>query len=513
MLVQFSIPSQKTNMDDCSVRKYGAVGDGINDDTAAIQKAINESTSIYFPQGTYKITATLNLYKKVGVHMFGDGNGGSNGLGSSKIYWAGPAGGVILQLYSSANCIVERLAFQGIKDGIPTNPGFGIYITGDNKTGPCHFNVIRDCSVSNVQGGSGYGVLIGSIANDDINANVFENVLLVYCKVGFVQMGTQTVNNYMTNVECLLYQSMGVDFIAGNAIMKNCSFFGDTCSTVDVRIGAAMLYSSIRDSYHEILSDRPPTACAYQFPNTGERPWSTELDNCRVLWNIGGGNIVDYQQQGPLSITNCNFDGIGTNGVININNTAVKPQPLTIYGNNLFPGVASFSISGNVDYQNATQQSICISTAPKNADTSTLSQNWFDNPSSFQLLGSTTYEIEGILLLNNPNVANAHALSFNFGGSATYNSLMVEFKSSVNGGNDSTFLLTSTNGKVVALLPSALTTLHIKGILRVNARGTMTPQFSFSVSPGGFPTIMQNSYLKVTPLGSNTVKAIGNFTN
>jgi hypothetical protein len=46
-----------------SVKDFGATGDGTTDDTAAIQACINATTlgTIYFPQGTYKITSSLTL--------------------------------------------------------------------------------------------------------------------------------------------------------------------------------------------------------------------------------------------------------------------------------------------------------------------------------------------------------------------------------------------------------------------------------------------------------------------
>ncbi|MGF1491710.1 MAG: glycosyl hydrolase family 28-related protein, partial [Microcoleaceae cyanobacterium] len=42
-----------------NVRDYGATGDGITDDTAAIQRALAENQAVYFPNGTYLVSDTL----------------------------------------------------------------------------------------------------------------------------------------------------------------------------------------------------------------------------------------------------------------------------------------------------------------------------------------------------------------------------------------------------------------------------------------------------------------------
>ena len=54
-----------------NVKDFGAVGDGVTDDTAAIQAAVIASNgrSIYLPYGTYKITNTINFS---GKHIFSD---------------------------------------------------------------------------------------------------------------------------------------------------------------------------------------------------------------------------------------------------------------------------------------------------------------------------------------------------------------------------------------------------------------------------------------------------------
>ena len=42
-----------------SVKDFNAVGDGVTDDTAAIQAALNSSPYVIFPQGTYSINQNL----------------------------------------------------------------------------------------------------------------------------------------------------------------------------------------------------------------------------------------------------------------------------------------------------------------------------------------------------------------------------------------------------------------------------------------------------------------------
>lgn len=91
-----------------SVKDFGAVGDGVTNDTAAIQAAINASqttkNAIYIPAGTYVVTSEL-LVNYTGLSIFGDGP-------EATILAARGNFGQILRLGSSAaEILISGVAF------------------------------------------------------------------------------------------------------------------------------------------------------------------------------------------------------------------------------------------------------------------------------------------------------------------------------------------------------------------------------------------------------------------
>ena len=62
-----------SDSDVTSVEDYGAVGDGITDDTKSIQNTLDKSSGrrVYFPRGTYMVSETIEIPSN--SHIFGDG--------------------------------------------------------------------------------------------------------------------------------------------------------------------------------------------------------------------------------------------------------------------------------------------------------------------------------------------------------------------------------------------------------------------------------------------------------
>ena len=95
-----------------SVKDFGAVGDGVTDDTAAIQAALDSGAKrVYIPSGTYIVTASVRIPSEITV--YGDGtdktliSSAFNGpIIASKNYFASegisPSGDVLLSEFSIA---------------------------------------------------------------------------------------------------------------------------------------------------------------------------------------------------------------------------------------------------------------------------------------------------------------------------------------------------------------------------------------------------------------------------
>lgn len=137
---------------------------------------------------------------------------------------------------------------------------------------------------------------------------------------------------------------------------------------------------------------------------------------------------------------------------------------------------------------------------------------------------STTYMFEAMYYLSNTGTT-AHTWSTLFGGTATFTS--VAYLASAYTGTTSGATITAMSAAQVAVATAVAVTASstsatefctfwLRGVIRVNAAGTLIPQLKASARPGasGTPgvTILAGSYFRAWPLGSDTVASVGNWS-
>lgn len=116
-----------------NVRGYGALGDGVSDDTAFIQAAIDACQTanggvVFFPAGRYKTTATLNVRDNC-VHLQGAGAafstdvGDYTTMGGAMIVWKGASAGTVLSVEPTTGA--SATALLGFKLTDLTVEGYG----------------------------------------------------------------------------------------------------------------------------------------------------------------------------------------------------------------------------------------------------------------------------------------------------------------------------------------------------------------------------------------------------
>lgn len=136
------------------------------------------------------------------------------------------------------------------------------------------------------------------------------------------------------------------------------------------------------------------------------------------------------------------------------------------------------------------------------------------------VVGSTSYEFEGQYIINTGATTHTTALAFALAGGASVTSFEYVAETHSAAANTVTQATTSAlwwvthvsgvASKVINATNTAVyTIIKFKGIARMNAGGTITPQINFSANPTGTNLMKVGSYIKFKPIGNSSVKAVG----
>lgn len=220
------------NKDLVSVKDFGAVGDGVTDDTAAFQAAIDSKKSLYIPDGIYLISSTLTITATDSLCIAGNNFGHVNDqMAGSVIKFTGSASPAIRVQGGAIGAKISGL-FLDIQDS--SSDGFDF--------GGAWYLKLQDCVVRNAR----YGVYL-HYDTPDYFSGVAELTSCYFSKcangvkTSKVDINVVKVDNctFFDGVNGVLIGDSGVASSVRNFIVRDSLFEANTGYDVGVVAGGA----------------------------------------------------------------------------------------------------------------------------------------------------------------------------------------------------------------------------------------------------------------------------------
>lgn len=254
----------------------------------------------------------------------------------------------------------------------------------------------------------------------------------------------------------------------------------------------------------------------------------TALSSISTGGNVTGGNIVT----GGAVSAGGNVSGGNVIGYIRstAGSASLAPIVFTAGTNTSTPAAGALEYDGTVFYGSpaASQRGLLpsehfvILSSNYTANDSASAQKVFNVPSAgaITVTSNTTYVFEAMYYIAPAINFNAVSLSSLFALSGTLTGIRYRVESTTGLASALGTVKSAQVGSVVATTvtdaaPGGAATnfvLNIRGVLRTNTGGTLTPQIQFSGSPGSAPIVLANSYFRLIPMGTGSVTNVGNWS-
>jgi len=284
-----------------NVKDFGAVGDGVADDTAAIQAALNHAQSVgktcYIPSGRYLITSKLTISGN-NLSIIGDGDSRSIIYTTSNI--------TMLELDNTAvmdNGVISSIGFDANIVGARNN-NYGIYVKSATTAWFSHwkFDSLRF-----------FGTNI---------CWYMENKPTIFFPPSYnvVPAGYITFSNWHTQINAALqYPDYGIVFAGGPGAHNTFSDLHISANINGIQMGNNVVG----------LGDQLIVACDFNWCNAGIRIF-------------GPATLNEYRER--ISVVNCQFDANSTNAC-----HFTRCRDFRLIGNNL--GAIEHILENCQDYQ------------------------------------------------------------------------------------------------------------------------------------------------------------------
>lgn len=390
-----------------NVRVYGAKGDGVTDDTLALQRALDDSVNgtCFFPKGKgeYYLTGDLNIPSNTtvlfstGVRLHGKTGTGRvinitqktnvNIIGRNAVVSMNKAEyssefNHAISIYNSQNVFVEGVCFKD-------TGGDGIYIGGEGGSLPCENILIQNCITDNARR-NGISVvhaihvkIINCIMRNtigtapqfgiDVESNpdsTLYDITIENCTAhnnAMVGFGVGSGAKDVRFINCVAYQNVSHGFFVAkvgslvpeNVTIINCQAYSNVGSGIIVTDGKKISIDSCRSYLNTInginlqgtFDSRIINSYSYENGGTGILSnLSTDaiIDNNDIYRNFSAGIIISTTSIRPVVRNNrCTDNANNSGAAIKVNLYVTNCSEPVITGNVIRMTVASaVSVTG-----------------------------------------------------------------------------------------------------------------------------------------------------------------------
>ncbi len=209
-----------------NVKDHGVVGDGVADDTDALQALLRElrqGSILYFPPGVYRVTRELLIQKStdenprerrlIGIGFYGHG-------ADTVLKYDGEPGAIMLRIRGMLHYRMDGFVFDG-----SGKARVGMY--HDNQPDRDLFETHLYHSFITMRGFTQYGILFGYLDDNPAGASAetaFQHMIFEDCGTG---IAFNAFNDYNFTFDGCIFRDnarMGLECVNGNFYVRNSRF-------------------------------------------------------------------------------------------------------------------------------------------------------------------------------------------------------------------------------------------------------------------------------------------------